>query len=57
MQLVVSLIADPGVVNFILAHSPVEIDHQIFSVTLLLIPLIYEGLVSVTRESMCTKYW
>ena len=33
----------------------VEIDHEIFSTVILILLLIQEGL-SVTRESMCTKY-
>ena len=32
-----------------------EIDHEIFSTVILILLLIQEGL-SVTRESMCTKY-
>ena len=44
----------PGVVS--LARSTfVEIDHEIISTVILL--LIQEGLLSVTIESMCTKYW
>ena len=35
----------------------VEIDHEIFSMIILLLPLIQEGLVSVARESMYMKYW
>ena len=38
-------------------HSFVEVDNEIFSMVSLLLPLIQEGLVSVTSESMCTKYW
>ena len=38
----------------------VEIDHEIIS-TVILLPsaewIIQEGLLSVTSESMCTKYW
>ena len=58
-QSVASLIADLGVVSLIPAwsHTFVEIDHEIFSMVILLLPLIQEGLVSVTRESMCMKYW
>ena len=42
-----------GVVS--LARSTfVEIDHEIISTVIL---LIQEGLLSVTIESMCTKYW
>ena len=54
-----SLIADPGVVGLIPAHfhTFVEIDGEIFSIVILLIPLIQERLVSVTSESMCIKYW
>ena len=49
--------ADLGVASLILARSYtfVEIDNEIvFTVILLL--LIQEGLLSVTSESMCTKY-
>ena len=59
-QLVASLTADPGVVSLIPAqyHTFVEIDHEIISMVILLLPLIQEGLVAVTSEStcMCTKY-
>ena len=53
------LTADPGVTSLILALSNtfVEIDHEIISTVILLLPLIQEGLLSVTSESMCTKYW
>ena len=59
LQSVMSLIADPGVVRSILAwsHSFLEIDHEIFAMFILLVPLIQDGLVSITGESMCTKYW
>ena len=53
------LTADPGVTSLILALSNtfVEIDHEIISTVILLLPLIQEGLLSVTSESMCTKNW
>ena len=56
--LLLSSTADPGVVSLISAPSQffVEIDHKIISTVILLLPLIQEGLLSVTRESMCTKY-
>ena len=39
-------------------HTPfVEIDREIISMVILLLPLIKEGLLSVTNESMWTKYW
>ena len=38
-------------------HTFVEIDHEIISTVILLFPLTQEGLLSVTSESMCTKYW
>ena len=59
MQLVASLVADPGVVSLISAwsHTFEEIDHELFSTVILLLSLIQEGLVSVTGESMCNKYW
>ena len=58
VQLVASLIADPGVMNSILAqpHTFVEIDHEVFS-TAIHLQLVQEGLLSVTSESMCTEYW
>ena len=50
--------ADPGVASWIPArsHTFVEIDHDIISTAILSLPLIQEGLLSVTSESMCTKY-
>ena len=53
VQSVPRLIADPGVVSLIStqSHTFVEIDHEVFSTTILL-PLIQEGLVSVTSKSM-----
>ena len=58
VQSVASLIADLGVVSLIPAwsHTFVEIDHETFSMIILLLLLIQEGLVSVTSESMCMKY-
>ena len=58
-QSIASLIADPGVTSLIPAqsHTCVEIDYEIFSTVILLLPLIQEGLLSVTSESMCMKYW
>ena len=58
-QLVTSLHADPGAVSLILtwSHTFVEIDCEIFSLVILLHPLIQEGLVSVTSKRMCKKYW
>ena len=49
--------ADPGVVSLspIRLHTFVEIDQEIISTVVL--PMIQEGLLSVTSESMCTKYW
>ena len=43
---------DPSLVPYF-----VEIDHGIISTVILLLSLIQEGLLSVTSESMCTKYW
>ena len=34
-----------------------EIYHEIFSTVILLLPLIQEWLLSVTRKSISTKYW
>ena len=57
-QLVVSPPADLGVVSSIpdWSHTFVEIDHEIIFTVILLLPLIQEGL-SVTSESLRTKYW
>ena len=54
-----SLISDPGLMSLILArfHTFVDIDHEIFSVFILLPLLIQDGLESVTSESLCIKYW
>ena len=51
-----SLTADPGVASSIPARSYtfVEIDHEIISMVIL---LIQQELLSVTSETMCTKYW
>ena len=56
---VASPIADPQVMSSIPArsHSSVEIDHEIFSTVILLLPLIQDGLLSVTNGSICTEYW
>ena len=56
-----SLTADPGVASSIPArdHTFVEIDHEIIS-TVILLPSaesFKKGFLSVTSESMCTKYW
>ena len=53
-----SLTADPGVASLIPAwsHTFVEIDHEIISTVILLFLLIQEGLLSVTKESICMKY-
>ena len=53
------LTADPGVANSIQAQSLtfVEIDHEVFLGPFSFLPLIQEGLLSVTSESICTKYW
>ena len=58
-QSVTSTTADAGVMSLIPAqfHVFMEIDHEIISTVILLLPLIQEGLLSVTSESMCTKYW
>ena len=39
------------------SHTLVEIDHEIISMVILLLPLIQEGLLSAVSESLCTKYW
>ena len=54
------LTADPGVASSIPAryHTFVEIDHEIISTVILLLPLIYSRRVVVSyNESMCTNYW
>ena len=53
------LTADPEVASLIpvRSHTFVEIDHEIISMFIYLLPLIQEGLLSVTSEIMCTKYW
>ena len=50
-----SLTADPGVASLIPAQSYtfLEIDHEIISAVILL----PSTELSVTSESMCTKYW
>ena len=35
-------------------HSFLEIDHEIFSMVILSLPLIQEGQLSVSGERMCT---
>ena len=57
-QSVASLNADPGVASSFLAqsHTFMEIDHETITSVILLLPLIQERLLSVTSESMCTKY-
>ena len=50
--------ADPGVACSIPTRShTLKIDHEIISTVILLLPLNQEGLLSVTSESMCAKYW
>ena len=34
-----------------------EMDHEIISMVIILLPLIQEGLLSVASESMCMEYW
>ena len=41
------------VVKRIRQHSFVEIDHEIFSMVILSLPLIQEGQLSVSGERMC----
>ena len=54
VQLVASQTAGPWVSGSIWtqSHTFVEI-----SMVILLFPLIKEGMLSVTSETMCTKYW
>ena len=51
------MIADPGIISLIpaLPHSFVQIERELFSMPIL--PLIQEGLMSVTSKSMCAKNW
>ena len=53
------LTADPGVASSIQAWSNTfaEIDHEITQRPFSSLPLIQEGLFSVTSENMCTKNW
>ena len=53
------LTADPGVTISIPArtHTFMEIDHEILSKVITSLRLFQEGLLSVTSESMSTKYW
>ena len=37
-------------------YTFVEIDHDIISTVILFLPLIQEGILSITSERMCTKY-
>ena len=59
MQLVASLTADTGVASSIPAqsHTFVEIDHERIYTVIPFLLRIQEGLLSVTSESMRTKYW
>ena len=52
---VTCLTADPGIASSILAtsHTFVEIGHEIITTAILPLPLIQEGLLSATSESMC----
>ena len=56
-----SLIADPGVASSISArsHTFVEINHEIifYGHSPPFRCIIKEGLLSVTSECVCTKYW
>ena len=55
-SVITCLTADPGFPSSISArsHTFVELDHEIISSVILLLPLIQEGLLSFTSESMCT---
>ena len=44
---------DPRLVPYFCEDS----DHEIFSMVILVLQLIEDGLLSVTHESMCMKYW
>ena len=53
------MIADPGVISLITAwpHIFVKIDHEIFSMVILLLPLIQEGCCQLQEKVMYTEYW
>ena len=53
------LTADPGVASPIPAqsHTFMETDHEIILRPFSFLKPIQEGLLLVTSESMCTKYW
>ena len=57
-QWVASQISDPGILSSIPVrpHTFAEIDHEIFATVIFFRPLIQEGLLSFTGESMCTEY-
>ena len=55
VQSIKSPTADPGVTSLTQTRSH-TIDHEIIS-TVIFLPLIQEGLLSVKSESMCRKYW
>ena len=59
VQFVASLIADPGFVSLIpaLLHTFGEIDCEIFSMVILLHPLIQEGLLSEIGKVCAVEYW
>ena len=49
--------ADIGVVSLNRAqYFFAKSHHEIVSIVILLLPLIQEGMLSVTSESVCTKY-
>ena len=54
-QLVVSQTADPGVTSPISVQplTFMEIDHELFSMVILFLPLTQEGLLLVTRVCLC----
>ena len=58
-QSILSPTADPGLASLIPArsHTFMEIYHELISTVILLFPRFQEGLLFVTSESMCMKYW
>ena len=58
-KLVTCLTADQGVTRSILGWfgTFVDIDSDTISRAILLLPLIQNGLLSVTSECLCMKYW
>ena len=52
-----SLSSSPGRVAPSVGHLTRKFDTRFGNILSFLLPLIQEGQLSVTGESMCTKYW